>query len=182
MGPRGYQGIDHILEMLGQGVNAQQFGRMAEGRTGGHGWGGIGGMHGAFAGLSPYAVNWLSQNALQQRQYQGQSLEGLEGPELMRAQLMNALGQQNAQANPMYDLKEGIDEDFLSQIFGMGFGGKSAYEKGYDAEGGGPGRRLRPFRPGRRRGNRYPGRGGRLIRGGRSGGGGATIGQPGDWW
>lgn len=183
-GQGGYGGLDDIIARLSQGdITQQQMDRMAEGRTGGRGWGVIGGMGGLMSGLSPYATNWLATSGILKRnEYEGTDIEGLEGADLFRAQLMNSLGEQNYAANPTYDLAEGIDEDFLSQIFSMGFGGKGAYERGFGAEGALPGRPRRPFRPPIRR-NR-PGRsGGRLVRGGQGGrGGGMTIGRPGKWW
>jgi hypothetical protein len=158
-----YGGLDEVLARLSGGVNQQQFGRMAEGRTGGHGWGAVGGMGGDLSGLSPYAVNFLTtmmekkaanHQALDEEYTNPEGVVGrraLEGDALWKATLMNNLADQNALANPTYQLHSGVDEGFLAQIFGQGFGGNSAYEKGYGAEGRlpqqGPVRKIRPWRP-----------------------------------
>lgn len=152
----GYTGLQGVLAALQGGISQNQYQRMDAGHTGGQGWGAIGGMHGALQGLSPYAVHFLTQNLLQKKAYEAQDTTGLEGDALFRAQLMNNLGSQNAEANPTYQLRSGIDADFLGQLFGQGFSGHSAYEKGFNAEGqqGGPRAgflppKHRPFRPGR---------------------------------
>jgi hypothetical protein len=133
-------------------MNANQYGNLAEGHTGGNGWGGIGGQHGAFSGLSPYATHFLS-SLMEKKAYEGQSTEGLTGDALWKATLMNNLGQQNAEANPQYQLHSGVDMDFLSQLLGGQIGGHKAYEKGYgaDAYSGPGGRPIAPFMPHRQR-------------------------------
>lgn len=160
----GYGGLDDLIARLSGGINQSQMNNLAAGRTGGMGWGNIGNFGGRAAGLSPYATHWLATSGvLKQKTPEGLmaltrditdpttgavSQQQLEGPELMRAQLMNSLIQSNASANPMYTLAEGIDEDFLGQIFSQGFGGQSAYEKGFNAEGRIPGfHKPRPWRP-----------------------------------
>lgn len=154
-GNGGYQGLDRVLEMLQGGMNQEQFQRMEQGHTGGGGWGAIGGMKGAMSGLSPYATHFLS-SLMEKKAAEQQSTEGLEGDALWRTTLMNNLAQQNAEANPQYQLHSGVDEDFLAQIFAGGFGGKSAYEKGFNAEGR-VAPQKRPFRPGLRRRIGLPG-------------------------
>lgn len=168
----GYTGLQGVLAALQGGLSAQQFNRLQQGHTGGNGWGGIGGMNGAMSGLSPYATHFLS-SLMEKKAAEHQDISGLEGDALWRAQLMNNLADQNAAANPTYQLHSGVDAGFLQQLFGQGIGGHRAYARGYNAEGpirrgdftlpqreGGPQRmgrgysnvgaqyRRRPFRPG----------------------------------
>jgi len=144
-GGGGWQGLQGVLAALQGGMNANQYGNLAEGHTGGNGWGGIGGQHGAFSGLSPYATHFLS-SLMEKKAYEGQSTEGLTGDALWKATLMNNLADQNAAANPSYQLHSGVDADFLTQLLGQGIGGHKAYEKGYGAEGALPHRQA-PFMP-----------------------------------
>ena len=159
MGGGGYTGIEGILAALQGGINQNQFTRLEQGHTGGRGWGGVGGMNGALSGLSPYATHFLSslfeKKAAEHQSLTDASGAALTGDALWKAQLMNNLADQNAAANPQYQLHSGVDAGFLQQLFGQGFGGHSAYEKGFGAEGamGGPRAgflppRHRPFRPG----------------------------------
>lgn len=163
----GYTGIEGILEALQGGMNAKQFERLAAGHTGGNGWGGIGGMHGAMSGLSPYATHFLS-SLMEKKAAEHQSLTdetgaALTGDALWKAQLMNNLADQNAAANPSYQLHSGVDADFLTQLFGQGIGGHSAYAKGYGPEGGPP-RRDSIFMP-HQQGHRRDGFGQRMGNG-----------------
>lgn len=142
----GWEGLAGMLEQLQGGMNAQQFGNLAEGHTGGNGWGGIGGQHGAFSGISPYAAHFLS-SLMEKKQAEHQDVAGLEGDALWKATLMNNLADQNAAANPSYQLHSGVDQDFLSQIFGGQIAGHNPFEKGYRADG-----RATPFLPHQRAG------------------------------
>ncbi len=143
----GYTGLQGVLAALQGGMNQNQFQNLAAGHTGGNGWGGIGGQHGAFSGLSPYATHFLS-SLMEKKAAEHQDVTGLEGDALWKATLMNNLADQNAAANPSYQLHSGVDQDFLAQLLGQGVGGHRAYEKGYNAEGALP-PRIRPFMPGR---------------------------------
>lgn len=126
----GYQGLDNIFSMLTNGgVNQSQFDKMNAGYTGANG--AIGGMHGAFQGLSPYAMHFLaSSGLLEKQQGQMQDLTGLTGNDLFKAQLQNTLtGAQPAS----YKLHGGVTQEDLQHYLEQTQGG--GYAKGYDAEG-----------------------------------------------
>lgn len=132
-GGHGYQGLDSIFQILQGGVNQNQYNNMAAGATGANGMG-IGGMHGAFGGLSPYAVHFLATSGLLSKvaaPTTGPDGQPLTGSSLLMANLTHQLG------GDQYKLADGITEDNLQQLFGMGFGGHSAYAKGFNADGGG---------------------------------------------
>lgn len=132
---KGYTGLDQIVQLLQHGINQQQLNNLAAGATGAHGTGAIGGMHGAFSGLSPAAVHWLATSGiLQASQPQQQDTTGLSGDDLFKAQLMNSLLGHQA---PTYTLHSGVDANFLTNALKT-LGG--AYAKGYGAGGilGGP--------------------------------------------
>lgn len=129
----GYHGIEGVLQALSGPINAQQYQRLLQGYTGRNG--GIGGMHGAFAGLSPYAVNFIAQNLLQKKAPNQIDTSGLSGDDLFRAQLQNQL---SSMAPAQYELHSGIDADFLSQLLSGGIGGHGAYAHGFNADGANP--------------------------------------------
>lgn len=147
----GYTGIAGILAALQGGMNANQFGNLQEGHTGGHGWGGIGGQKGAFSGISPYAAHFLS-SLMEKKAADHTDVTGLAGDDLWKATLMNNLADQNAAANPSYQLHSGVDEDFIRSIFQGGFAGHGAYEQGANATGSTAGRPGAPWMPHQRSG------------------------------
>jgi hypothetical protein len=140
-GGGGYQGLSGILAALQGNINASQYGNMQAGYNGNAAYSGgtVGGMHGALAGLSPWAVNYLTTSGmLSQNQFKPQDTTGMTGQGLFMANLMNSLGQSNASANPTYSLNPqdaGMTTDQLGQLFAQGFGGHSAYAPGYSAQG-----------------------------------------------
>jgi hypothetical protein len=129
----GYQGLGGILQILQHGINQSQLNNLAAGATGGGGTGAIGGMHGAFSGLSPAAVHYLATSGLLTQQApQLQDTTGLQGDDLFKAQLMNSLMQSQAQQNPTYSLHSGVDAGFLGSLLSNLPG---AYAKGFNATG-----------------------------------------------
>jgi len=159
-GSHGYQGLQGILTALQGGINQRQYNRLLAGYTGSNG--GVDGMHGAFKGLSPYAVNFIAQNLLQKKAPNQIDTTGLSGDELFRAQLQNQLA---TLAPAQYELHSGVDTDFLTQLLSGGIGGHSSYAHGFNAAGStpigrdGPGvGALFPFHGGPDRGpRRHPG-------------------------
>ena len=126
----GYQGLDQIVQLLQHGINQQQLNNLAAGATGTHNTGIIGGVHGAFSGLSPAAVHWLATSGILSASTPGQTdTTGLTGDALFRAQLLNSLPANQA---PTYSLHSGIDANFLTNALKT-LGG--AYAKGYTATG-----------------------------------------------
>ena len=131
--PGGYQGLAGIIAALQHGLNQTQFNNMAGGATGTQGTGIIGGVHGAFSGLSPAAVHYLATSGLLTANTPTlQDTSGLQGDDLFKAQLMNNLLSGNAQQNPTYSLHSGIDANYLGQLLSNLPG---AYAKGFNATG-----------------------------------------------
>lgn len=149
----GYTGLAGVLAALQEGMNQSQFQHLEQGR-GSQGYQGIGGQHGAFKGLSPYANHFIA-SLMEKKAAEHQDVTGLEGDALWKATLMNNLADQNAAADPTYQLHSGVDVDFLQQLLGQGIGGHKAYQPGYGPQGG-PTNRIHPFMPGRRVGQQRP--------------------------
>ena len=88
-----YTGLEGVIAALQGKLNQGQVNNLQAGYTGGNGYG-VGGMHGAFAGLSPQAVHWLAQsgllekNAPQQMATTDASGAPLTGDALFQAQFM----------------------------------------------------------------------------------------------
>jgi len=156
-----YTGLEGVIAALQGKLNQGQVNNLQAGYTGGNGYG-VGGMHGAFAGLSPQAVHWLAQsgllekNAPQQMATTDASGAPLTGDALFQAQFMNQLYQN---ADPTYSLHSGVNADFLQKALGAaGIG--NIFAKGYDASGSTAA--AKPFVPPRTVGGGTMGGGGRL--------------------
>jgi hypothetical protein len=138
-GGYGYTGLQGIISALSgpHGINASQYAAMGQGANGADGMA-IGGMHGAFNGLSPYAVHFLATSGLLDQNKAttvpttGADGQPLTGTALLMANLQNQL---NAGQPSTYSLAPGIGESQLQSLFAGGMQGHSAYAHGYDAQG-----------------------------------------------
>jgi hypothetical protein len=132
----GYTGLQGILSFLGQNpLTSDQFGRLDAGYTGANG--AVGGAHGVFSGLSPWAVHYLATSGILQKNTPTLTdTTGMSGDDLFRANLQNAMAQM---APATYGLHSGVDASFLTNLLANGIGGHSAYRHGFDATGRGNG-------------------------------------------
>ncbi len=128
-GSGGYTGLGGILSILQHGISAQQYGNIQHGYGStdalDKGTGGIGGMHGAFGGLSPYAIQFLTENGILQNNHPaalsttlgtpavaagadgtgGVAASGLTAQQVFMNQLLNGI---NAKGPGTYGLASGF--------------------------------------------------------------------------
>lgn len=141
--PGGYTGLGGIMELLQNGISAQQYANMAAGFNGADG-GAVGGADGRFQGLSPYAMHYLTTSGLLDKiaapkvALTDANGAPLTGDALFMANLQNSMAQYRPAT---YQLHSGVTQSDLANLFANGLvsgdwsGVKGAYAKGYNSTG-----------------------------------------------
>ncbi len=132
----GWGGISGLFKALSSGLNATQYGRLQSGYDGLNG--AVGNEHGAFAGLSPYAVHFLATSGLldqapvQQVSMTDASGNALTGIPLLMAQIQQSI---NNAAPTKYNLAQGLTQQNLQTVLQAAAANGQIFNKGYGMYG-----------------------------------------------